>query len=191
MSLWGSHPLDTIPRGPRRELWMAVMQHNWQCWSHDSDNMTDAVHPDYIHTTQNILLAAVKYVLTQKKYLLRQYAISDKAIVTFLECVHFSHLCKVVESLLSLSPPSQGYYLWPLMPDEIIRSKNSSVITFMSLTNEKTDVILLCAWCARRSLCKSVLATGSGWKGSQNENGKSREPLSIMVAFTSPGSKEF
>lgn len=58
----------------------------------------DYIHTTHIHNTQNILLAAMKYVLTQKKLQLRQCAISEKAIVTFLECVHYNQLYKVVES---------------------------------------------------------------------------------------------
>lgn len=109
-----------------------------------------------------------------------------------IECVYFTEHCKIivfvetwVESTFSGILPLAINARW----DHPFR--NNTVITFMSLTNEKTDVILLCAWCARRSSCKSVLATRSGWKVSPNENGKSREPLSIIVAFTSPSSKEF
>ncbi len=109
-----------------------------------------------------------------------------------LDCVYFTEHCKIIESSVETWAESTFSGMLPLTVnaqwDHPFR--NSTVITFMSPTNEKTDVILLYAWCGRRSSCKSVLATRSGWKVSQNENGKSREPLSIIVAFTSPSSKE-
>lgn len=42
------------------EMWMTAKRRNWRCKSHDSDNMADVVHLDFIHTTyvhaiQNIL----------------------------------------------------------------------------------------------------------------------------------------